>query len=112
MRKLPSLVSLRAFEVASRHLSFKWAAQELGLSPTAISYHVRALEQYLGLQLFLRRVRKIELTDNGRELAGVLTPALDDIAAAVGRLDATSGRKLVTVSKQALFLPRDGWRLS
>ena len=106
MRRLPSLVSLRAFEVASRHLSFKWAANELGLSPTAISHQVRSLEEYLGLRLFVRHVRRIELTANGKELAGVLTRTLDDIAASIERLNAAEGRDIVTVGAGPVFAAR------
>ena len=55
MQKLPPLVELRAFDAAARHLSFKDAAAELGVTPTAISHHVRLLERYCGRALFRRR---------------------------------------------------------
>jgi LysR family transcriptional regulator, glycine cleavage system transcriptional activator len=55
MRKLPPLTALRAFEAAARHLSFKAAADELGLTPTAISHQVRLLETVAGRTLFRRR---------------------------------------------------------
>jgi hypothetical protein len=48
MNKLPPLIELRAFEAAARHLSFKKAAAELGVTPTAISHQIRLLEQYCG----------------------------------------------------------------
>jgi DNA-binding transcriptional LysR family regulator len=52
VRRLPPLGTLRAFEAAARHLSFKEAANELGLTPTAISHQVRMLEEYCGEKLF------------------------------------------------------------
>ena len=53
-RKLPSLSALRAFEAAARHRSAKAAAQELSVTPTAISHQLRQLEDYLGVALFVR----------------------------------------------------------
>ena len=55
MRRLPSLKALRAFEAAARHLSFKAAADELGLTPTAISHQIRLLETVAGRALVRRR---------------------------------------------------------
>jgi LysR family transcriptional regulator, glycine cleavage system transcriptional activator len=57
MRRLPPLHALRAFEAAARHLSFKKAGVELGISPTAISHHVRLLEETLGRRFFDRTAR-------------------------------------------------------
>jgi LysR family glycine cleavage system transcriptional activator len=62
MRKLPPLTELRAFEAAARHLSFKLAAAELGVTPTAISHQVKLLERYCGQPLFRRRPRPLALT--------------------------------------------------
>lgn len=64
--RLPSLRSLRVFQVAGRHLSFKRAAEELCLSASAVSHQVRNLEEHLGLELFLRKTRALEFTDAGR----------------------------------------------
>jgi LysR family glycine cleavage system transcriptional activator len=63
---LPPLNALRAFEAAARHLSFKRAAAELHVSPAAISHQVKALEDYLEVQLFERRNRGLALTDIAR----------------------------------------------
>lgn len=68
-RTLPSLVALRAFDAAARHLSFKAAAEELGVTSTAISHRVRDLEGQLGVALFERRVRAVALTEPGTRLA-------------------------------------------
>lgn len=60
--KLPPLNSIRAFEAAARHLSFKEAAEELFVTPAAISYQIKTLESYLGVRLFIRENRSILLT--------------------------------------------------
>ena len=62
MKRLPPLVELRAFEAAARHLSFKKAADELGVTPTAISHQIRLLEQYCHRALFRRRPRPLALS--------------------------------------------------
>lgn len=64
---LPSLSALRAFEAAARHLSMKRASEELGVTPGAISLHVRELEASLGLALFERHPRQLALTEAGAE---------------------------------------------
>ena len=64
-RKLPPLGALRAFEAAARHLSFRRGADELAVTPTAISHQIRLLEDVLGLALFIRQVRQVALTEAG-----------------------------------------------
>ena len=68
MDRLPPLIELRAFDAAARHLSFKKAAAELGVTPTAISHQIRQLERYCGRALFRRRPRPLSLTDAGARL--------------------------------------------
>jgi LysR family transcriptional regulator, glycine cleavage system transcriptional activator len=97
-RRLPSLSALRAFEAAARHRSVKRAAEELSVTPTAISHQVRLLEDALGIALFLRRPRQLHLTPEGRELQGVLSEALDDIATTIERLRAAPARQAITLS--------------
>src|SRR5688572_25377374 len=77
MRRLPPLGALRAFEAAARHLSFKRAAGELGVTPTAISHQIRLLEATLGSPLFVRGTRRIDLTPAGRRLYPVLRDGFD-----------------------------------
>jgi LysR family transcriptional regulator, glycine cleavage system transcriptional activator len=79
--RLPSLNALRAFEAAARHQSFARAAAELHVSEGAISRHIKLLEEELGLPLFFRRARKVELTEHGRKLLPVLSKAFKAIAA-------------------------------
>ena len=71
-RVLPPLNALRSFEAAARHGSFKAAAEELCVSHSAISHQVKLLEQYLGMELFSRRSRAVELTRAGRAYYPVL----------------------------------------
>lgn len=65
-RRLPSLNALRAFEVTSRHLSFRAAAEEIGVTQSAVAQLVRGLETDLGVKLFLRLPKQLALTDEGR----------------------------------------------
>ena len=68
MRKLPPLGTLRAFEAAARRMSFREAAAELGVTPTAISHQIRLLEDICGQPLFRRRPRPLVLTGAGERL--------------------------------------------
>lgn len=65
-RRLPPLNALRAFEAAARGGGFTAAARELGVTPAAVSQHVAALEAHLGVKLFRRLPRGLQLTDAGR----------------------------------------------
>src|SRR6516162_8655895 len=65
---LPPLSALRAFEAAARHMSFSKAAEELSVTPAAVSHQIHALEQDLGVRLFHRRNRAVALTASARVL--------------------------------------------
>ena len=97
-RWLPSLSALRAFEAAARHESAKQAAEELNVTATAISHQIRSLEESLGVALFLRKPRQLELTAQGRELQQTLETAFDSISATVDRLSAGPCRQAITLS--------------
>ncbi|MCC8932240.1 LysR substrate-binding domain-containing protein [Rhizobium sp. 'Codium 1'] len=86
--KLPPLPTLRAFEAAARRESFLQAATELGMTAAAVSQHVKALEDWLGLALFERRTRGVRLTADGRELGAACSEGLGHIARAAERLTA------------------------
>ena len=75
-RPTPPLRQLRAFCVAARHRSFKLAAAELCLTPSAVSHQMKALELALGLQLFERRTRLLVLTGAAQRLRTDLEPLL------------------------------------
>ncbi|QGZ58607.1 LysR substrate-binding domain-containing protein [Paraburkholderia acidiphila] len=83
MRKLPPLRSLQAFEAVARHRSFKDAANELNVTPTALSHQIRTLEQACGRPLFARRPRPIRLTDAGQLLYPALRSGFDSFADAL-----------------------------
>ena len=76
-KSLPPLTWFRAFEAASRHLNFTMAANEIGLTQSAVSQHVRSLETRLGVFLFVRKPRGLALTDEGRKLQPQVGAALE-----------------------------------
>jgi len=80
LRNLPSLTALRTFEAAARHASFKQAADELCVTQAAVSRQIRLLEETLGVTLFLRGHRRVELTEQGRKLYQTVHKSLSDIA--------------------------------
>ena len=69
-RRLPPLISLRVFEAAARHLSFTRAADELCVTQAAVSHQIKALEEWLGVPLFIRLNRAIKLTEAGQKFSG------------------------------------------
>ena len=97
-RKLPPLNALRAFEASARHLSFSRAADELGVTPAAISHQVRLLEDVLRVPLFRRVNRSVLLTDAGRSCLPLLSEGFDFLARAVAAAQADQDSGLLTVS--------------
>lgn len=95
--KLPSLNALRSFEAAARHCSFKNAATELCVSHSAISHQVKLLEEHLGIELFTRKARAVELTQAGRLYYPVLRQSFDNILEATERLLAPNSPSVVTI---------------
>lgn len=83
---IPSLIDLEAFEAAARHGSFVAAAAELHLTPSAVSHRVRSLERQLGVVLFTRFARRIELTDHGRAYMPSVRQAFDELAVSTAGL--------------------------
>jgi LysR family transcriptional regulator, glycine cleavage system transcriptional activator len=84
--KLPPLAAIRAFEAAARHESFTKAAAELGMTQAAVSYQVKLLEDRLGMPLFLRLPRKVQLSEAGRRLAPPVAEAFRGLQAAFAAL--------------------------
>lgn len=103
MRRLPPLGALRAFEAAARLESFKRAAAELAVTPTAISHQIRQLEAGLGFALFERQTRRVVLTAEGRDLFPALRGALDAMAEAVEAVRRRSARRVATLSATVAF---------
>jgi LysR family glycine cleavage system transcriptional activator len=100
---LPPLGALRAFEAAARLNSFTKAAEELHVTPAAISHQIHALEADLGVGLFHRRNRRVELTAAGRLLLPGLSEAFSGIRAAVGRVRAQGGSGALTITASPSF---------
>jgi LysR family transcriptional regulator, glycine cleavage system transcriptional activator len=103
MRRLPPLSALRAFEAAARHGSFKQAAVELAVTPTAISHRIRALEEHTGLDLFVRSVRQVSLTEAGAQLYPVLKTGFDAFETVLQQLAPDNQRKRVTITATNAF---------
>ncbi|WP_250656976.1 LysR substrate-binding domain-containing protein [Alkalimarinus coralli] len=85
-KKLPSLPLLRTFEAAARNLSFKNAADELCVTPSAVSHQIKQLEAYLSVKLFLRHNRAIDLTPEGKLYFAEINSALWSIERATNKL--------------------------
>lgn len=79
MRDIPPVNAIRAFEAASRHLQFQQAAEELGVTPAALSYQIRQLEEFLGIKLFKRLNRAVELTKEGRMISPGIVDAFEKL---------------------------------
>ncbi len=103
---LPTLAGLEAFEVAARHRSFSRAATELGVTQSAVSHRIKALETQLGCALFERRAREVDLTDAGRVLADPATQAFAALRAGVDRLRRGVGPHVVNLSCSPSFAIR------
>ena len=91
MSQFPPLNAIRAFEAAARHLSFKDAAEELHVTDSAVSRHIGLLEERLGVKLFRRLTRRVELTAAGKALFADVSPALSRIAMATAAVSRTPG---------------------
>ena len=102
--QLPSLSGLRAFEAVARHLSFKLAAAELAVTPTAISHRIRRLEEELVCELFHRQTRSISLSAAGQVLLPDVRDAFQRLEAAAAKLRDVEGPDNLTISSSASFV--------
>lgn len=96
-RRLPPLKALMAFEAAARHLSITRAADELCVTPAAISHHIKQLQNWLQVPLFRRVRSNLALTDAGRVYLESLRFSLDEIAAATDQVVSRSRKNLLTL---------------
>jgi LysR family transcriptional regulator, glycine cleavage system transcriptional activator len=103
LRRLPPLNALKAFEAAARSESFTRAADELNVTPGAVSHQVKALEATLGIKLFNRERQRLVMTEAGREYLAVLRDALDRIAVGTERLVQRQSSGVLTVSTSPDF---------
>jgi LysR family transcriptional regulator, glycine cleavage system transcriptional activator len=97
-RPLPPLNALRAFDATARHLSFSKAAEELHVTPAALSHQIRGLEDLLGLKLFVRRPRSIELTEAARLIQPGIRTAFESLRVAIDQLDQGRKERVLVVS--------------
>jgi LysR family transcriptional regulator, glycine cleavage system transcriptional activator len=106
MKSLPPLKSLQAFESAGRHLSFTNAAQELNVTPGAISQQIRHLEEFLELKLFTRLNRVIMLTDAGQLLLPMISGGFDQLKDAITLLQQRKGAGPLTITSAPSFVSK------
>jgi LysR family glycine cleavage system transcriptional activator len=102
-RQLPPLNSLRAFEVAARHLSFTRAGEELFVTAAAISHQIKTLEESLGIMLFDRKPKSLMLTDAGRAYLPAIQGAFSQLTEATYRLHADGERATLKVNIPPTF---------
>jgi len=98
VKALPPLAWFRAFESAARRLSFTAAAEEIGMTQSAVSQHVKSLETSLGVALFIRRPRGLSLTDDGRKLLPQVSSALETLTVAARNFDTVPSKNVLTVA--------------
>lgn len=103
LRRLPPLNLFRAFDAASRHLSFTIAAEELLVTQSAVSQQIRQLEDFLDVRLFRRLPRGLELTHEGTALAGAVSEALNMIGRACGKLVDPAAPVILSVNAAPAF---------
>lgn len=96
-KSLPPLTWFRSFEAAARHLSFTAAAQEIGLTQSAVSQQIKSLETRLGVVLFQRRPRGLALTDEGRRLLPQVGSAMETLASATREIDTGESGAMLTI---------------
>jgi LysR family transcriptional regulator, glycine cleavage system transcriptional activator len=104
--KLPPLSSVRVFEAAARHGSFKKAAEELNITASAVSHAVQNLEDWLGLALFQRGRGKLGLTEPGAAYAAAVGEALKAVADATARLPGRRSQGRLSISAAPGFASR------
>jgi LysR family glycine cleavage system transcriptional activator len=104
--RLPPLNALRVFEAAARHLSFKDAALELHITQAAVSHQVKALEEYLGVDLFRRAGRGVQLTDAARACLPKLREGFDALASAVEMIREKGDEAELVITAPPVFTAR------
>lgn len=104
--QLPPLNALRVFESAARHLSFKDAAAELHITQAAVSHQVKSLEEYLGIELFRRAGRGVELTEAAKASMPRLREGFDALAAAVETMRERADETELLITAPPVFVAR------
>ncbi len=101
--RLPSLRYLRTFQIAGRHLSFKVAAKELSVTPSAVSHQIRNLESFLGMALFVRKTRSLALTEAGRNYFEFLDGMFSRLESETRQLRTQYGRSIIRLCVPPFF---------
>ena len=104
--RLPPLNALRVFEAAARHLSFKEAANELSITQAAVSHQIKSLEDYLGVQLFKRAGRGVQLTEAARAALPRLREGFEALAAAVETIHVRADETDLQITAPPVFTAR------
>jgi LysR family transcriptional regulator, glycine cleavage system transcriptional activator len=104
--RLPPLNALRVFEAAARHLSFKEAANELSITQAAVSHQVKSLEEFLGVDLFRRAGRGVQLTEAARACLPKLREGFDALAAAVETIRERGQETELVITAPPVFTAR------
>jgi LysR family transcriptional regulator, glycine cleavage system transcriptional activator len=104
--RLPPLNALRVFESAARHLSFKEAAAELHITQAAVSHQIKSLEEYLGIELFRREGRGVQLTEAARASLPRLREGFDALAAAVETIHERGAETELVITAPPVFAAR------
>jgi len=99
--QLPPLNSIKVFDAAARLRSFKKAAEELHVTPTAVSHQIKALEEALGTLLFERKTRAVQLTKDGELLAETAYSVLQQLTNVINEI--SSAKNIITVSTTSSF---------
>lgn len=102
---------LRSFCIAAKCLSFKHAASQLFLTPSAVSHQIKQLEEQIGFTLFERQTRAIKLTTSGKKFYNAVQPIIQELEATIGRFTATEENKTITITlpeffASELFIPK------
>ena len=103
MSKIPPLNAIKAFEAASRHLSFQAAADELSVTPSALSHQIKILEDHLQIKLFHRRNRAVSLTSAGNLISDKVSEGFEKIEEAFGLLAPKADDRQLVVSTGPAF---------
>lgn len=103
--KLPSMKYLIAFEAVARHCSIAKAASEISLTSSALSKQIQALESHLGVTLFIRSTRRIELTEQGMRFSEVVGASFRQLQAAINDIAPQTGDNSLRLSASSGFIP-------
>ena len=101
--RLPPLTALKAFEAAARHMSFSKAAEELFVTPAALSYQIKQLEEFFGTQLFRRLNRAVELTEAGEALTPGVSEGFDNLRQATRAVHRLEDDAALTITAGPAF---------